>query len=206
MRNYAKKKSSSKLYGNPCVNKGYISFGANSYLQTDAHETNEMTIFSVIRYQGGFPVDGDGPIFYSNRDIGASGCGLFIRQASSQLWHTGSHFLDDQKSRQTGMPAYLQLADINMASWSLIVGRVELKTNELFNFTSNNRFLSKSNDNDRSPSPKTFRIGNDYSSTPSSLSVDIAMWALYSRALYDDEILQNVELIRNYMRPLDINV
>lgn len=201
VHNYApRKQGGAALIGSPVITENYAIFRGNAdYLQTQVADAPVQTIFSVVRSTDTLVDDAHAPIFYGTEAAGSSGCSLYWRPASNQLWHTGAHFTTAEGPGQTGLPAFLNAANANIANWNIMVGVIRPTFNTLMNATTGAVHNVAPSAFPRSPSTQPFRIGSDYTVAGASGEAHVALWGHYAVELTDAEITANISVIRAYM-------
>lgn len=191
------------LTGSPVLTQGFVTFAgyaAGQWLQTSVTETAAFSIVVVARSSASFATSATRPMFVSNygTDAGnggvALGAGILVSggtaPAGGVILHGGQNN-NGTKQTQTNTT----FTTTNVAGWNFYAGRLEsvdsntAATNnprKLYNETAAQ--TATTNNYPRVPhSSNTMRIGAAYNSTFGGPS-DIAMVALYSRALSDGNV------------------
>jgi len=201
VRNYAQGKPDSSVVGVPTETTGFMTFkGLTNFIQTPIAEARTQTIFRVMRTLDTLADLDHCPVFDGTYSTGSNLGSMLYGNASGNINQTSARFSDATQTTISTSGITLLPADIDKASFSLIVTTVSETLTTTYNETKGTSKVGTVNNFGRRPSTLPFRIGSAYEGN--SLykgTCDMSFWQYHSVELTPTERATTVAKIRELM-------
>ena len=203
--NYARGGVDAQIAGTPAEAANRIGFKSlSNYLQSSVPESEEMTIFAVIRSGDTLEDAAHSPVVCGSRQNNIGGAQMFFQPAAGNFQFLADFWTD--AAHTSALPrnvSLINVTEIDLSNWSLLVAQARVDRVSIANMTTGASRESSIQSFGRRVPDSTFRIGSAWPTTTAYAgSVEMAFIQMHSAALSPTEISETATDIRRYLATL----